>query len=392
MKSTSPKIGYCTNVHAGPTLEETKANLERYALRVKAIVCPDAPMGVGLWLAAPAAKQLIESHGAGDFASWLAAVGLVPFTFNGFPYGDFHQEVVKHRVYLPTWWQRERLDYTLQLITLQNELLPAGLEGTISTLPIAWGNPLPSKSELEQAAKNLCAVAAAMARLKAETGRAISVCIEPEPGCYMQRSRDIVAFFNDYLFAGNNEPEVREHLRVCHDVCHAAVMFEDQADVLKRFASEGIQIGKVQVSSAVEARFDELSSSERIAAFEQLSTFREPRYLHQTSVKQGLAIDHFFEDLPAAIASFPPGNEPSGTWRTHFHVPIYLERFGNLHATRSDIIACLAALQETSDCHHFEVETYAWGVLPPELKVAELSDGIAQEMQWFERALNESQA
>ena len=33
----------------------------------------------------------------------------MPFTFNGFPYGDFHQSVVKHRVYEPTWADAERL-------------------------------------------------------------------------------------------------------------------------------------------------------------------------------------------------------------------------------------------------------------------------------------------
>ena len=38
-------IGYCTNVHAGATLEQTKANLQEYALEVKRLVSPDAPMG-----------------------------------------------------------------------------------------------------------------------------------------------------------------------------------------------------------------------------------------------------------------------------------------------------------------------------------------------------------
>ena len=44
--------GYCTNVHAGATLEATRANLERHALEVKAEYSPDRPMGVGLWLSA----------------------------------------------------------------------------------------------------------------------------------------------------------------------------------------------------------------------------------------------------------------------------------------------------------------------------------------------------
>ena len=74
---------------------------------------------------------------------------------------------------------------------------------------------------------------------------------------------------------------------------------------------------------------------------------------------------------------------PQGEWRTHFHVPVYLQGFGQLTATQSDIHECLAAIRATSDCRHFEVETYAWGVLPQELRVPDLADGIAREMNWF---------
>ena len=87
--SRSLRLGYCTNVHAGPDLQSTKHNLEKYALDVKRRFSPDAPMGVGLWLAAPAASQLLEGSALSDFSNWLAANGLIPFTFNGFPYSDF---------------------------------------------------------------------------------------------------------------------------------------------------------------------------------------------------------------------------------------------------------------------------------------------------------------
>src|SRR4051794_8818385 len=90
------QVGYCTNVHAGAGLDQTRANLERYALAVKRLASPDRPMGVGLWLSAPAARQLLEERRVGEFAAWLREVGLVPFTLNGFPFGDFHQPVVKH--------------------------------------------------------------------------------------------------------------------------------------------------------------------------------------------------------------------------------------------------------------------------------------------------------
>ena len=55
-------VGYCTNVHAGADLAQTRANLERYALAVKQRVSPDAPMGVGLWLSARSARQLVQER------------------------------------------------------------------------------------------------------------------------------------------------------------------------------------------------------------------------------------------------------------------------------------------------------------------------------------------
>jgi hypothetical protein len=378
-------IGYCTNVHAGPTLAQTKANLERHALAVKGQVRPDQPMGVGLWLAADAASQLLASGGAADFAAWLADVGLVPFTFNGFPYGDFHQAEVKHRVYHPTWFERSRLDYTLQLIEIIHQLLPEGKSGSISTLPLAWSSPSPSPEQMTLAAQHLRVAATAMQRIKQQTGRMITLCLEPEPGCLLQRSDDIVALFRDWLFPGSDETAVREHLCVCHDVCHAAVMFEPQREVLQKYAGAGITVGKVQISSAVKVDFDALSASDRAAAFSQLAAFREPRYLHQTCVRHGSSAPKFYEDLPLALAS---ASEPRGQWCTHFHVPVYLEQFGKLSATQGDIRECLATILETNQCRHFEVETYAWSVLPPELQAAQLADGIAREMDWFYGVLN----
>ncbi|MCA9165531.1 MAG: hypothetical protein KDA62_21225, partial [Planctomycetales bacterium] len=95
------QIGYCTNVHAGVGLEQTQANLSQHAVEVKRLVSPDAPMPVGLWLSNATAAELMQAERLPQFAAWLADEGLLPYTLNGFPYGDFHQPVVKHRAYEP---------------------------------------------------------------------------------------------------------------------------------------------------------------------------------------------------------------------------------------------------------------------------------------------------
>ncbi|MFP6648479.1 MAG: metabolite traffic protein EboE, partial [Pirellulaceae bacterium] len=277
------ELGYCTNVHAGPDLESTKANLENHALRVKESFSPDGPMGIGLWLAAPAAASLQDGPALEEFRDWLNEHGLHPFTLNGFPYGNFHQEVVKHDVYHPTWMDDKRLTYTLHLVHALDQLLSPGSEGSISTLPIAWGSPRPSPEMLDHAADNLITVARQLAELEDRSGRLIYLCLEPEPGCALERSRDILGFFRDHLLTRGEEHQVLRYLRVCHDVCHSAVMFEEQAEVLAGFAEAGIRVGKVQISSAVEARFQELAPENRALALDQLVGFAEHRYLHQTS-------------------------------------------------------------------------------------------------------------
>lgn len=380
------QVGYCTNVHAGAELDATRRNLEQYALEVKRQFRPDAPMGVGLWLANPAAEQLLAEQAAPQWAQWLETLGLVPFTMNGFPFGDFHQQVVKHRVYQPTWFEPERRDYTLRLVEILDAILPHGLEGSISTAPLCWGEPAPSDEQLRQAGRNLRVVAAQLAHLERDTGRLIHIAIEPEPGCFLQRSADLVHFLENYVFGEGGEHACRRHLRVCHDVCHAAVMFEPQAEVIDRYRAAGIGIGKVQISSAVCLRLDDLEPSERPPALEQLRGFAEDRYLHQTTVSGGGEL-RFYEDLPLALAAETDGGAPSGEWRVHFHVPVYLEQFGRLGTSQGDILACLDALRNDPAVSHFEVETYAWGVLPPELQAPDLATGIAREMKWFAQQL-----
>ena len=378
------QVGYCTNVHSGADLLATRANLEKYALAVKQQVSPDGPMAVGLWLSAQAAEDLLRHELTEAFADWLGEVGLVPFTLNGFPYGDFHADIVKHAVYQPDWTDIRRRRYTENLIQIMDRLLAPGAEGSISTLPLAWGNPPPEDSQWVEFADGLRRIASRLKQLEQETGRLIYVCIEPEPGCVLQRGEDVIRFFEDRLLADGDEHAVRRYLRVCHDICHGAVMFEDQGQVLQRYQDAGIQIGKVQISSAIVLRLDALPHQQRASALEQLREFSEDRYLHQTLVRR--AADEspvFFEDLPAALDQASDPSQWCGEWRVHHHVPIYLDRFGALETSQQDILLCLEVLKRSGQVRHFEVETYGWGILPRSLRRAGLADCIADELLWL---------
>lgn len=374
--------GYCTNVHAGANLSQTMENLQQHATAVRQQFCPDRPMGIGLWLSSSTANALAgEASEIAKFAKFLETNQLVPYTMNGFPFGDFHQERVKHDVYLPTWMESDRAHYTRTLIELLDAILPDGAPGSISTVPIAWGKPPLTDDQWRQAAKEMLTVVDQLQQLEDRRGRFICLCIEPEPGCAIQTSDGLVEFFERYLFKGAAAERVQRYLQVCHDVCHANVMFEPQEEVLDRYADYGLGIGKVQVSSAVVARFDDVAVEQREAMLRQLADFGEDRYLHQTCVRRDGRVE-FFEDLPIAIDQARANGGPAGEWRVHFHVPVYLEAFGHLRTSRDDVETVLRHLPPET---HFEVETYAWNVLPSELRCDTLAEGIARELAWFEQ-------
>lgn len=382
--------GYCTNVHAGATLEQTELNLKTHAARVQEILGRDQPLGVGLWLSASTAESLIQPGKLDAFAELLRANKWIPYTFNGFPFGDFHKSVVKHDVYLPTWWQPERLAYTKNLVTILDRLLASGEEGSISTMPIAWGSPQPSDEQWSAAVQNLLNLVDHLYTLEQQTGRLIYVCIEPEPGCLLDTTEDVIQLFQNRLFPAGDADRIRRYLRVCHDICHAAVMFEDQSTVLQKYAEAGILIGKVQISSAIEIRFADLSPEERQAVLSEVSLFAEDRYLHQTTARDTAGNVRFYEDLPYAlneVAAKPPQDE---TWRIHFHMPIYLDQFGLLRTTQAQIYDFLSEIQQYPEIRHFEVETYAWSVVPEDLRQSELAAGIAQEIHWLRQQLTRS--
>ncbi len=377
-------IGYCTNVHAGKDLLTTQVQLDTHATQVQATL-GQPTMGIGLWLSQKTTNQLVEDTDQMErFAHWLSQRKLVPYTVNGFPFGDFHQDVVKHAVYLPKWSEDARFDYTKNLAMLLTCLLQhsgCGItHGTISTLPIGW----PSEDDSQvvvQAASQFLRLVDCLSLHEAATGYRIEVCIEPEPGCVLGDMPSLIKFFNDHLLVGDQQQRsrVQRHLSVCYDICHAAVMNEDPEANLNALKASGIGVGKVQVSSAIEVDFDSLDSQQQVAAVHRLSSFAEPRYLHQTSVYLKDQPPKFFEDLPIALADSTV--EKKGRWVVHFHVPICEASAGELGTTQQHIFDFIQAVEKTGVTpHHWEVETYAWNVLPDDMHAESLAAGISKEV------------
>lgn len=386
------QIGYCTNIHAGIDLDSVLANLNTYSVPIKNRVSSENELGVGLWLAASVVSQL-DSTQQDRLNSFLRENELVPFTFNAFPYSNFHQPVVKHDVYVPTWAQPERFHYTLEVARLASRLLPESERITISTLPLSW--PCQTQAEtdhlLTESADQLRKMATELHRIQEESGQHIQVCLEPEPGCMLQTSKCVTSFFEHHLLPGQSSENIERilrHIGVCHDVCHSAVMFEGQGEALNNYKASGINIGKVQISSAIATK---LIANELDSILIELSEFAEPRYLHQSVIKQDDESYIFTEDLPIALGKLREyethGSEKPIELRSHFHVPVFLESINRLQTTRQAILECLDVLKNMfanqQELPHFEVETYAWSVSPSSIRNQTLEDCVVKELQWF---------
>ena len=369
------QLAYCTNVHPGETLARTKAMLEQHAVRVRALAAPNGTLGIGLWLSAQSARELLlEADGVARFRDWLHERSLAVRTINGFPYGDFHGETVKTRVYHPHWADPNRSLFTLDLAKILARLVEPGTRtASISTVPIGWRPDFSNEgcgASVGLAAAQLEWIAGKLAELEEATGVRITLDLEPEPGCLLDRAEHVVSLF-DQCFTSE---QTRTHLGVCHDICHSAVMFEEQDDALDLYARNAIRVGKIQVSAA-------LSCAGAPKELAELAQFAEPRYMHQTCVLAGSGEVQFFEDLDLALDAMP-----DGPWRTHFHVPVHLNEIGRLGTTARQIPIALAAASKV-DPPCFEVETYAWTVLPPHLREGDLAGGIAKELAWTRAAL-----
>jgi len=384
-------LTYCTNIHAGEPLEEVMASLARHLPAIKAQVAGVQPFGVGLRLGYAAANSLRDAAAMARLKRFLAEGGYYVFTINGFPYGAFHGRAVKEDAYKPDWSDPARLAYTDLLADILSELLPAGQEGSVSTVPCTFKPWAPGR--IAAIVEHLIRHVAHLVGITARTGQTISLALEPEPYCYLETIEETTAFFKERLFSRDGiarlaaltglggagaEAAMRRHIGVCYDVCHAAVEFEDPQGSIARLRAEGILIGKLQLSSALKVAALDAESARHLAAF------AEPVYLHQAVQRSNGTLVRFV-DLPQALAA--GGAVAGAELRVHFHVPVFLEQMAHFGTTQAFLAEILALHRADPISRHLEAETYTWDVLPASYRSADLSSAIARELNWVKARL-----
>ena len=374
-------LTYCSNIHPGETWDAVRANVRDYGLTLKRQFAPDAPFGLGLHLTNRASLELFQGGNLADFRAFLDDNGLYVHLLNGFPYGAFHNRVIKSDVFAPDWHTAERVDYTLRLVQILAALVPAGMTGGVSTLPLSYKRwqVTPYWALLAQ---NIARVASEMARVREGGGPLLHLDIEPEPDGLVENSAELVDFLNTHLLAAGDEAVLREHVRVCYDTCHFALQYEAPQDAIDHFTENGWKLGRVQVSAAIQVPVPP-DAEGRTQLATQLSPFAESTYLHQTIGRRPDGSLRRYPDLADALPLLLGTDNTE--WRVHFHVPLFAGDDAQFPTTQAHIRELFAFLSP-EHTPYLEIETYTWDVLPPALKT-ELHEFIAHEYRWVQNAL-----
>ena len=393
-------LTYCSNIHAGESWTATFSNLKEYVTKVRDGLTNES-FGIGLRLSNEASLEILEQNNLEVFKEWLEKENMYVFTINGFPYGGFHNQVVKDDVHTPDWTTLDRLNYTKRLFDILAVLLPEGLDGGVSTSPLSYRFWHKDEEALELAKNTSCDhltdLVIHLSEIKNRTGKSLHLDLEPEPDGMLETTTEFVDYFNNYMLDRGTKSiaqslninledateMIREHFQLCYDVCHFAVGFEKPKEAINRILDAHINIGRIQISAALGSGTI-TSSDDRAMVKDQLQRFDEPTYLHQAVIKKEDNKLDRFPDLGVALDALD--NADYKEIRTHYHVPVFTETYGRLLSTQQDIVDTLAVWSEKNFTNHLEVETYTWDVLPKPMQT-DIVSCVVRELDWVRNTI-----
>jgi hypothetical protein len=388
----SHHVAYSTLVHPGDTWEEMRQSLETFAPQVKERVSPDDAYAVSLRISGASAQTLTnDPEERRRLRRWLDEHDMYVYTVNAFPFGPFKGRTVMEDVYEPDWSSEERVTYTCRVADILAEIAPDTVAPSIQTAPLAFRPKVKTESDIVHLTENLLRVVAHLVDLEERTGRRVKLALEPEPYCYLETTAETITYFQERVWSREGlttfarlsglpvseaTGALRRHLGIVFDICHQSVEFEDIAASLHALVDAGVPIYKLQAAAALWVPH---VTQETVDALE---TFTDTIYLSQTTESRGGELTRML-NLSDAIDAWrkAPGGERE--WRTHFHVPVFLDDLGAFQTTRPGIEAALKVHAELNLSDHIEIETYTWDVLPAHLKSGDIVDYVSRELEWL---------
>jgi len=385
------QLTYSTLVHPADNWEQLYHSLVTYLPKVKARIAGNKSFGVCIRLSANSAETLAKSATERDkLKKFLADNDMYIYTANAFVYGHFKGAAVKEQVYEPDWRSEERTQYTINVADVLADVCPPGSAPSIQTAPLGFKARVTGPDVVASYTENVLRVVALLIALVAKTGRIVQLALEPEPFCFLETTDETIAYFKDHIFTGRAAERLatlahipvaeaigalRRHLGIVYDICHQAVEYEDITASLQKLVDAGVPIFKLQEAAALYV--PEVTQG----AVDTLKRYAKTIYLTQTLEKRNGKLNRYL-NVDDAIAAFE--KDPGGPreWRTHIHVPVFLDDLGQFRTTRFAIEDALRFHKKTPLSRHLEVETYTWDMLPDSLKTGDIVDYVCRELDW----------
>jgi hypothetical protein len=234
-----------------------------------------------------------------------------------------------------------------------------------------------------------------LVKLEQDTGKIVTLGLEPEPRCFLETTDETITYFQDYLFAPQTAEQLakkaginaadaaaamKKFMGVVFDIGHQSVGYEDIPASLHKLVAAGVPIVKLQEAASM---YIPDVTQEKVDA---LQAFAKTIYLSQTcQLKDGT--QQWFLNLEDAFEDWQKNPGPR-EWRTHFHVPVFLTELGHgFGTTRFGLEQALAVHKQTPLSTHLEIETYTWDVLPDHLKTGDIVEYVTRELDWVKGQL-----
>ena len=301
---------------------------------------------------------------------------------------------MKEQVYEPDWRTEERTRYTMNVADILADVCPPGIAPSIQSAPLGFKPRATGNDVIAAYTNNVLRVVAHLIALEAKTGRTVRLALEPEPFCFLETTDETIAYFRDHLYSGASVEKLaklahipideanaalRRHLGIVYDICHQAVEYEDIAASLQKLVDAGVPVFKLQEAAAL--HIPQVTQT----AVDTLKRYAKTIYLTQTLEKKDGKLTKYL-NVDDAIAAFE--NDPGPReWRTHIHVPVFLDDLGQFRTTRFAIADALRLHKEKPISRHLEVETYTWDMLPESAKSNDIVDYICRELEWVKGQL-----
>jgi hypothetical protein len=383
-------LTYSTLVHPGDDWEQMWHSLTTYVPKVRERVAPKERFGVSLRLSASSAATLVNSPAERDrLKKFLGDNDMYLYTVNAFPYGAFKGTLVKEQVYEPDWRSEERTHYTMNVADVLADVAPAGISPSIQSAPLGFKPRVTGEDVVASYTDHVLRVAAHLVALEARTGRTVTLALEPEPYCFLETTDETVEYFGKHLYSGQAAEKLaklarmpiseahialRRHVGVVFDICHQALEYENIPESLQKLVDAGIPIFKLQEAAALHMP---QVTQETVGT---LKRYADTIYLTQTIEKKDGKLTRFL-NLEDAFAAWDKNPGPR-EWRTHFHVPVFLDDLGPFRTTRFAIEDALRFHKAKPLSRQLEIETYTWDVLPEHLKTGDIVDYVCREIEW----------